>query len=283
MNPAKQQALRIVAQQRNMSTQVAVTFSQAGSLGLKFTPNNQTGNVEILAVNPGTQAEQMPQLSAGLILTSVAGTSVAGKNYKGCLDLIKAGGRPLSMTFKPGGTVVLTPRAAQAQAPVLSPAKSQVQPPPADLTAWRLANSFAPEEAGCKSWIASPTGALPAELQTWQNEQTEWGEPTGEWADLSLTLTQLVRDSPAQCPPLAASAPSYDKESQDRLEYTQRDMVHAHVSLQHAPRLRSGSGRCMPAALPFTFNQLRVCSHRPPRRTWQRARRRPGLRRTRIG
>ena len=150
--------------------------------------------------------------------------------------------------------------------------------------AWRLANSFAPEEAGCKSWIASPTGALPAALQPWQNEQTgRRGEPTGEWADLSLTLTQLVRDSPAQCPPLAASAPSYDKESQDRLEYTQRDMVHSHVSLQHAPRLRSSSGRCMPAALPFTFNQLRVCAHRPPRRTWQRARRRPGLRRTRMG
>ena len=150
--------------------------------------------------------------------------------------------------------------------------------------AWRLANSFAPEEAGCKSWIASPTGALPAELQPWQNEQTNrYGRPTGEWADLSLTLTQLVRHSPAQCPPLAASAPSYDKESQDRLEYTQRDMVHSHVSLQHAPRLRSGSGRCMPAALPFTFNQLRVCAHRPPRRTWQRARRRPGLRRTRMG
>ena len=80
--------------------------------------------------------------------------------------------------------------------------------------AWRLANSFAPEEAGCKSWIASSTGALPAELQPWQNEQTGiFGGPTGEWADLSLTLTQLVRDSPAQCPPLAASAPSCDKES----------------------------------------------------------------------
>jgi hypothetical protein len=141
--------------------------------------------------------------------------------------------------------------------------------------AWRLANSFAPEEAGCKSWIASPTGALPAELQPWQNGEN--GETN------RLTLTQLVRDSPAQCPPLAASAPSCDKESQDRLEYTQRDTVHAHVSLQHAPRLRSSSGRCMPAALPFTFNQLRVCAHRPPRRTWQRARRRPGLRRPRMG
>ena len=154
--------------------------------------------------------------------------------------------------------------------------------------AWRLANSFAPEEAGCKSWIASPTGALPAGLQTWQNEEisdsdsSDYSDSESDsGSEVPLTLTQLVRDSPAQCPPLAASAPSYDKESQDRLEYTQRDMVHAHVSLQHAPRLRSSSGRCMPAALPFTFNQLRVCAHRPPRRTWQRARRRPGLRRTR--
>eukprot|EP01043_Picozoa_sp_COSAG02_P007645 COSAG02_NODE_232_length_27935_cov_16.544511_15_plen_129_part_01 len=33
---------------------VSVTFTEAGTLGLKFTPNKQTGNVELLQVNPGT-------------------------------------------------------------------------------------------------------------------------------------------------------------------------------------------------------------------------------------
>ena len=92
---------------------VTVTFTEAGTLGLKFTPNKQTGNIELLAVNPGTQAERHPQLKAGLILRSVAGASVSGKSYQEVLGLIKAGGRPLEMSFVPGGTVASSPRAPQ--------------------------------------------------------------------------------------------------------------------------------------------------------------------------
>ena len=96
---------------------VAVTFTEAGTLGLKFTPNKQTGNIELLAVNPGTQAERHPQLKAGLILRSVAGASVSGKSYQEVLGLIKAGGRPLEMSFVPGGTVASSPRAPQLRVP----------------------------------------------------------------------------------------------------------------------------------------------------------------------
>ena len=41
---------------------IRVTFGQPGTLGLKFTPNKQTHNTEILAVNPGTQAMQHREL-----------------------------------------------------------------------------------------------------------------------------------------------------------------------------------------------------------------------------
>lgn len=83
---------------------VAVTFTEPGTLGLKLTPNKRTGDVELLQVNPGTQAERLPQLCAGLILRSVAGSPVVGKSYQEVLGMIKAGGRPLSMTFSPSGT-----------------------------------------------------------------------------------------------------------------------------------------------------------------------------------
>eukprot|EP01046_Picozoa_sp_COSAG06_P013585 COSAG06_NODE_825_length_12067_cov_4.396975_9_plen_1674_part_00 len=104
--------------------EVAVTFTEAGTLGLKLTPNKQTGKIELLQVNPGTQAERHSQLSAGLILQSVAGASVAGKGYQEVLGMIKAGGRPLSMTFAPGGTVATSPRASKKPAPRQPPAPS---------------------------------------------------------------------------------------------------------------------------------------------------------------
>ena len=55
---------------------LSVTFTEAGSLGLKFTPNKLTGNTEVLAVNPGTQAERHRELHAGLILKSVGKVGV---------------------------------------------------------------------------------------------------------------------------------------------------------------------------------------------------------------
>eukprot|EP01044_Picomonas_judraskeda_P004831 COSAG03_NODE_434_length_7933_cov_12.379755_7_plen_727_part_00 len=109
-------------QQQTQQTQlasgiIAVTFTAPGTLGLKFTPNKQTGHIELLQVNPGTQAERHPQLSAGLILQSVAGESVADKEYQDVLGMIKKCGRPLSLSFSPGGTVAsgsIVSRAAAA-------------------------------------------------------------------------------------------------------------------------------------------------------------------------
>jgi predicted metalloprotease with PDZ domain len=98
-----------IAGQGSDSAGVAVTFTEPGALGLKFTPNQQTGHVKLLQVNPGTQAERHSQLRAGLILRTVSGSSVAGKSYQEVLGMIKAGGRPLSMAFSSGGTVASSP------------------------------------------------------------------------------------------------------------------------------------------------------------------------------
>ena len=88
---------------------VAVTFTQPGPLGLKFAPNRQRQAIELLGVNPGTQAEQHRQLVAGLVLEAVSGVAVAGKSYQEVLGMIKAGGRPLPMTFAAAVTAGSTP------------------------------------------------------------------------------------------------------------------------------------------------------------------------------
>eukprot|EP01045_Picozoa_sp_COSAG04_P037385 COSAG04_NODE_9527_length_855_cov_1.509259_1_plen_196_part_01 len=85
---------------------LAATFTEAGPLGLRFTPNKQTGNVEVLQVNPGTQAERRhPELRPGLVLREVGEQSVAGIGYSPTLALIKKAGRPLTLRFVGGGTV----------------------------------------------------------------------------------------------------------------------------------------------------------------------------------
>ena len=78
---------------------VSVTFTQPGSLGLKFSPNKQTGEVQIMGINAGTQAESHTELKPGLTLLSVGGTSVAGMPYKQVIETIKGGGRPLTCVF----------------------------------------------------------------------------------------------------------------------------------------------------------------------------------------
>ena len=74
---------------------MSVTFTEQGSLGLKFTPNKQTGNTEVLAVNPGTQAERHRQLRGGLILKTVGGAGVMGRPAE-TLGMLKAAGRPVT-------------------------------------------------------------------------------------------------------------------------------------------------------------------------------------------
>ena len=78
---------------------IRVTFTEEGSLGLRFTRNRNTGTVDVVQVNANTQAEAHPELRAGLILRAVGEVSVVGKSYDDALALIKSGGRPLLMLF----------------------------------------------------------------------------------------------------------------------------------------------------------------------------------------
>ena len=78
--------------------QIAVTFKEAGSLGLKFTPKDD--HIEVLGVNPGTQAERHSKLRAGLQLLRVGETPVEGMGYPEVIALLKAAGRPVRLLFR---------------------------------------------------------------------------------------------------------------------------------------------------------------------------------------
>eukprot|EP01043_Picozoa_sp_COSAG02_P037660 COSAG02_NODE_2843_length_7905_cov_95.905842_6_plen_687_part_01 len=81
---------------------ISVVFTEPGTLGLHLTRNKDTGTVDVLQINAGTQAERHTQLRAGLVLQGVGPVSVVGKSYKETLDLIKGGGRPLALSFSVG-------------------------------------------------------------------------------------------------------------------------------------------------------------------------------------
>jgi hypothetical protein len=81
--------------------EIAVTFVEDGSLGLKFVGNPHANAVQIRAVNPGTQAESHAVLRPGLVLKSVGGTTVQGMSYQDTISVIKAQGRPVTCLFGP--------------------------------------------------------------------------------------------------------------------------------------------------------------------------------------
>ena len=87
-----------------MSDRCDVLFTEPGSLGLRFRPNKQTGAVEIIAINEGTQATRHPELRPGLALTAVGGSSTAGLDYSQVIDLVRSlPGRPLRCSFSGEG------------------------------------------------------------------------------------------------------------------------------------------------------------------------------------
>jgi hypothetical protein len=96
--------------------QVNMVFTQPGPLGLRFTNNAQTGAVELLEVNPGTQAsaiiqQQGLQLRSGMMVASVQRQPTTGKSYDEVLNMIKAGGRPLHLVFDaPSGSAAAQQR-----------------------------------------------------------------------------------------------------------------------------------------------------------------------------
>ena len=54
-----------------------------------FTPNKQTGAVEVMAIFPDKQASRHPQVQAGMMLTALGGTSIAGMAYADVIAMIK--------------------------------------------------------------------------------------------------------------------------------------------------------------------------------------------------
>ena len=115
-----------------------MTFSEPGSLGLKFSPN-AAQEVEVLAINPGTQAARHPQLKPGLVLKLVGATDVTGMPYKQVINVIKSNpGRPLAVGFSFGSGGSASDRAAAGRlaapaprpvpVPALTPAPAV--PPP---------------------------------------------------------------------------------------------------------------------------------------------------------
>eukprot|EP01043_Picozoa_sp_COSAG02_P100987 COSAG02_NODE_37057_length_447_cov_0.669540_1_plen_115_part_01 len=70
------------------------TFTDAGSLGLRFAENRRSGAVEVLAVIPNGQASHFPQIQPGTMLTAVGNQSIAGMRYADVIGMIKKQGRP---------------------------------------------------------------------------------------------------------------------------------------------------------------------------------------------
>ena len=143
--------------------EVRVTFTEQGTLGLKFTPCKETGNVELLAVNPGTQAEKHTALRGGLVLATVAGGAVAGKSYQEVLGMIKAGGRPLDMVFMPGGTVAASASPKKADHVSEAPSPPAAEPAPAPAPAPAVAPAAAPAAAPELAPVPAPMAATSPE------------------------------------------------------------------------------------------------------------------------
>lgn len=104
---------------------VTATFKQPGSLGLRFKPDKASGTngqagVQVSGINPGTQAEDHPQLTSGLTLLSVGEQSVVGMPYKEVIQTIKSASRPVTCVFaaatdsaRPSARAESTPTATQ--------------------------------------------------------------------------------------------------------------------------------------------------------------------------
>ena len=102
-----------------------MTFTEPGSLGMKLAPN-AAGQVSVLGINPGTQGQRHAQLRPGLVIVAVAGASTRGKGYKEVLGMIKAGGRPVKISFESGAGSPAKP--AVVQQPTATPDYSNMTP-----------------------------------------------------------------------------------------------------------------------------------------------------------
>jgi hypothetical protein len=96
---AQQQARAQAPETAEAASPIVAVFARPGPLGVRLADFD--GQLCVQSVQPGTQAEQHPQLRAGLVLTSVDRQPVAGRGYQDVLEMIKARGRPLELSFVP--------------------------------------------------------------------------------------------------------------------------------------------------------------------------------------
>eukprot|EP01047_Picozoa_sp_COSAG01_P002407 COSAG01_NODE_64_length_29509_cov_1035.985209_13_plen_1180_part_00 len=95
-------------QLRFAQPEVIVTFTEPGSLGLKFT-DWIPGQVEVQHIAPHSQAQAHPHMEVGLVLVAVGGTEVAGMTYHGMIDVVKAHrARPLTLRFNKLADIVVS-------------------------------------------------------------------------------------------------------------------------------------------------------------------------------
>eukprot|EP01044_Picomonas_judraskeda_P005262 COSAG03_NODE_491_length_7456_cov_22.158353_1_plen_303_part_10 len=132
---------------------VAVTFTEPGSLGLKFSPNSATRSVDVIGINAGTQAEKHSQLRPGLSLVAVGSTTVTGMPYKQVIETIKAQGRPLTCLFSSGTAASET----AAESPTVSPAVGRAGGPASPTAVADVAVTFT--EPGSLGLKFSPNSA----------------------------------------------------------------------------------------------------------------------------
>jgi hypothetical protein len=85
---------------------VSATFTDIGTLGLKFKPFKPAGQMGAVlsAINPGTQAVQHKQLTVGLVLLSIDSGGVrwggfSAATFPEIIGLLREAGRPVTMQF----------------------------------------------------------------------------------------------------------------------------------------------------------------------------------------
>ena len=81
---------------------VSAVLTGTGPLGMTFSAcahRDFLGACELVAIVPGSQAQQHLQLCPGLVVSHVAGVSVAGQGCDKVKLAIKGGERPLSLGF----------------------------------------------------------------------------------------------------------------------------------------------------------------------------------------
>ena len=118
-------------------------FPAPGSLGLSF--HDAGSRVTVLNVKPDGAAGQQPALRPGLRLKTVQGQDVSSAAYSQVIDLIKAGGRPLTLKFDLPAAAMAPSAPAPAQA--LPSAQAPVSPVPAPAMALPPAPALAPGPA----------------------------------------------------------------------------------------------------------------------------------------